>query len=549
MKRSLLLARQWTRAIPVTHHLQFPFHHVHFSPVTHASSIRVGHLRNAATMSSSDDPSVNFQRSTNSKRSDPKLLERTKYLLDPSNQLDATDPDLWTEADQILRAWLDENSSPDLSPLKRVECCLRLLDRLSNTLPKEEMFFISLLGPDIMSYLLKVWRVGLTRRTQNEAHLRRLLTPSFLAAKIDKYRWTSLFQPDSKTFNLLLNTAPMFPYRDGLAFADSLLCKLVEVSRDDDNNELPLMDTVSVATVMQAWVNYKQPDKAEEWLNRLESWKHDEYQNRLGKLLPNKIVYTIVLSGWAKVGNAQRAIETLERQLSSFLQGNHDCRPDTTTFNCVLDALAKSNDPSGWAVRQAKVVLERMKEFCIPDAHTWTTLIACYAKHKPSEAEKLLRQLEEKEEALHIAVYNAMLHSYSRRGDVKAATKLLEKLEASNDVSPNIVTYNTVLSAYSRRKTADAALEADAFFRRILGQKDITPTVATYGAMMQCWSRSNDIDAADRAEAILRGMNENGPAPNTACYNIVLSAWGIRQWREGTMPGMPLRDCYRCLKR
>jgi pentatricopeptide repeat protein len=290
--------------------------------------------------------------------------------------------------------------------------------------------------------------------------------------------------------------------------------------------EMPLMDVVSVATVMQAWVNQKRPEKAEEWLSRLESWQRDESRTHLGRLLPNKVVYTTVLSGWAKAGNAQNALDILERQMASFSQGNVDCRPDTATFNCVLDALAKSKDRTGWAPKMAQHVLEQMEEFGTPDAHTWTTLISCFVRHKPSEAEKLLRQLEENGAAVPVSAYNAMLSGYAHTGNVRAATNLLAKLEASNESSPDIVSYNTVLSAYGRLKTANATQQAETFFRRILEQKGITANVATYGAMMKCWSKSSDADAADRVEAILRGMKDTGPAPNTACYNIVLSAWG-----------------------
>jgi pentatricopeptide repeat protein len=538
MKRSLLFARQWTRIVSGPYQTKVRFHPILF-PAPHVPVVRTSRVRDFGSMTSSDDQCVHIKEERKKQQYHPKLLERTKYLLDPSNQLNATDPDLWTEADHALRAWLDPNIAPDLTALKRVEWCLRLLDRLSNILPKGEMFFVSLFERDILHQILRTWQIGVDVRSKNEQmNHRRLFTPSFMAAKIDKYRWTSLLQPDSQTFNLLLHAAPMFPYRDGVAFADGLLQKLVEVTRADDSmEELPLMDVASVATVMRAWVNHHQPDKADEWLRRLESWQREEGDTSLGKLLPNKLVYTIALSGWAKVGMAQNALDILERQLISFQQGNSDCRPDTVTFNCVLDALAKSNDRTGWAIQKAEQILREMKEFGTPDAHTWTTVLSCYMRQKPSMAERLLRQLEAEEgrDNIPVSAYNVMLNGYAHAGNIKAAVDLLEKLEGSSSaLRPDIVSYNTVLSAYARLKTTDAAHQADAFFRRIVHEEPrITPTVTTYGAMMQCWSKSSDLDAADRAEGLLRDMEQRGPTPTTACYNIVLSAWGNQATLRG----------------
>ena len=530
MKRSLLSARQWTHIASGPYQMKVQLHPLR-SPAHRSSVVRTGCFRYFSSTTSYDDRSAHIRHESNRQQYPPKLLERTKYLLDPANRLDATDPDLWTEADHALRAWLDPDITSDLSALKRVECCLRLMDRLSSILPKGEMFFVSLLDRDVMHQLLRTWRIGIDSRSKTEhINLQRLFTPSFMAAKIDKYRWASLVQPDSQTFNMLLSAAPMFPYRDGVAFADGLLQKLVEITRADDSTDLPLMDVASVATVMRAWVNHHQPEKADDWLQRLESWHIDVPHTHLGKLQPNKVIYTIALTGWAKVGVAQNALDILERQLISFHQGNDDCRPDTMTFNCVLDALAKSNDRTGWAVQKAEQILREMKEFGTPDAHTWTTLLSCFMRQKPSMAEKFLRQLEEGEEAgsIPVSVYNVMLNGYAHAGNVKAALDLLEKLEgSSSELRPDVVSYNTVLSAYARLKTADAAHQAEAFFHRVVHEEQrVTPTALTYGAMMQCWSKSSDHDAASRAEALLRNMEQNGPVPTTACYNIVLSAWG-----------------------
>lgn len=529
---------------------------------SHCSLTMTWHRPFATTTRNDHQRQVDAEESSSSSTPSAFLLQRTKHLLDPSNKLDPTGHALWIEADQVLRAWLDDDTdngqeTTGVPALKRVECCLRLLDRLASSMPKGEILFASILDTRILHQLLITWRRGLMSSTEDDndpsspssssssdeksslRRLRRQLTPSFLAGKIDKYRWFSLIQPDVKSFNLLLNTSKLFPFRDGVAFADAFLQKLVQVSQE--NNETPLMiDSVSVTTVMQAWVQNRQPQKADDWLERIQDWRKNGSDHTyhdgggLGEvLLPNHIMYTTVLSGWAKVGNAERALQILQMQLDDFQHGNLEAQPDTMTFNVVLDALAKSNDPS--AAVEADVILAQMREYsttldwnCSPDDHTWTNVLACYAKVKVKKAEKLLRQLEEHGEPLSLVTYNTMLNVYAQAGQASQAVDLLQKLESSSssNFQPDVTSYNTVLSAFAKSKAQDSALPADALWSRML-EKGISPTTISYGTLLQCWAKSKEPGAADRAEELLREMKRDpSTQPNIVCYNTVLSAWG-----------------------
>jgi len=530
LKRSVGFVRLWSREVPRrAHHARMYFHHVYFPPATPSlQKGSSGRFRNFATPTSFDDKSYHIEADSRTHEQYPSgLLERTRYLLDPANQLDGTDPNLWIEADHILQAWLDQDFALDFTPLRRVDSCLRILDRLSNTLPEGEMLFIPLLNQDILNQVFKTWRAGLDSPPTHDSNLKSLLTPSFLSTKIDKYSRTSLLHPGFRTYNLLLRAAPMFPFRDGIRFSDGLLHRLVHITRENSTKEMPpLMDVVSVATVMRNWVNQNQPEKAEDWLQRLESWQGCEDSSHLGQIRPNRVVYTTVISGWAKVGKAEKALDVLDRQIRSFNDGNHDCRPDTATFNCIFDALSKSKHPTGRESDIAQQLLAQMHDFGVnPDAFTWTSLMSCWVRHKPSEAEKLLRQLEKEVDPIPVSVYNAMLSGYAQSGNVKTALSLLRKMEVSSQCRPDIVTYNIVLSAYVRLKSADAAQQAELLFCRIQDQEGIIPTLTTYSTLMQCWSKSKELDGATHAEDILWRMEAMGLAPNTACYNIALSAW------------------------
>lgn len=555
------------------------------------------------------------------------LRQDTQHFLDPQTVLDTTDAELWRHADAILRGWLSfdldsqhhvdtttTTTTPLSSPLERVQVCLQILDRLAALLPQGEFLWVSsLLDRDILVHLLLLWKGGLRmddeerRKVSSQRHnnndnkeaqqaqsarLRRLLTPSFVASKLDQYRYASLIQPDASIFHILLETAACnqyFSHRHGMGFAHGLLLKLVQVtattsstlSSTDEEDDMSdghtpplLMDVVSVAIVMKGWIQHGQPHKAEEWLDRIESWqattpttKSSSSSSPLAQVRPNKILYTTVLSGWAQHGHAERAMTILHRQLEVYqTTGNSQCRPDTQTWNTGLGALAKSkhqntnNNAGNWVVTQAQqLVDELMPSYeCLPDDHTWTSLMSCYVKHKPSEAKKLLKQLETKHyyhhhdnnnnnntttteiQAVPLPVYNAMLQMYAHHGNVQSAIALLERMEAAAAAAsgpataPDAISYNTVLAAYCKLKDPTAAFQAEAFWD---GHADkFVPSIVTYGTLLECWAqhaKHSPKTAMDRMTAILHEMKEppqglsaaKAITPNTTCYNILLKTW------------------------
>ncbi len=91
-----------------------------------------------------------------------------------------------------------------------------------------------------------------------------------------------------------------------------------------------------------------------------------------------------MLDAWAKSGggraSAERAEEILEWMDRLHKGGNPDVKPDTITFNAVLDAWARSGDRM--APRRAEQILDHMDELyragnkgVKPDTYTYNTLI------------------------------------------------------------------------------------------------------------------------------------------------------------------------------
>jgi pentatricopeptide repeat protein len=494
------------------------------------------------------------------------LQQRTRQILDLNRSFPVDDAEMWKEAEQVVKLWLKQ-SSETTPPLERVEYCLKILDRLDRLLPQGAILYASMFEADLLNAILLVWRNGVSIDNDGASSSRRLrlhLSPSFLAEKVDKYRWSSLVQPDAKTYNLILDGASFYPPQDGVLFADSLLEKLIQVSNETGN--LNLVDTISIGSVMKAWVKHKQPQKAQDWLRRMQDLsshnnKYDDADDdEWNELQPNAIVYTTVISGWAKVGDAPRAEVLLQEQLQDYEQGNTSARPDTTTFNAVLDAWAKSKHPD--APQRAGAIVSQMQEWsallgegggwkCEPDEYSFTSLVICWAnsaKNGPEQAEGMLMELQtmatDGDTAVRptIVAYNAVLHAYAQADKAEQADRLLQRMldDETVLVRPDETTFNTVLSAWAKSKSPDAPLQAEALLADMQdGPVDTQPSVISYSSVLQCWAKSSSQGAAEHAEELLREMqghagNNPRAQPNIICYNIVLNAWGntARQTRD-----------------
>lgn len=486
---------------------------------------------------------MNDRRSFCANRSDVQqkdVLERAENLLDPSNRIRMDDPEIWREAADVLQSLSRMSINSTLLSMERVDGCIRLFDKLANALPQDEVLFASLLDTSILNNVLGHWLRGikiLNRQNQydpssNKKSNRRRqrgqpILPTDMAEKIDKYRWCSLVQPDHKTFFYVLDAASM----ERGNFANELLEKLLQVSKNTPSNIL--IDVASVCIVMKAWTQRRRPEKAEDWLRRMQVLCQDHGWQQMQ---PNTVAYTTVIHGWAQVGNADRAEDILKEQLSEFQDGNDTCRPDTRTFNAVLNAWAKAKQ-SPKAVDRCGSIIDQMIELssnagwdCAPDEYSITSTVVCFQNNAgPKKVEVLLEQLLEATKVTpSIATYNAILHGFAQAGNGEEAEKLLQTIIKNDQTSPDEITFNTVLSAWAKSNAPSAPQRAESILQTMQEEYKIRPSVVSFGAVLQCWCQYAKTfeSGAAAAEQVLRQMQQqDGVKPNIICYNIVLSAW------------------------
>ena len=160
-------------------------------------------------------------------------------------------------------------------------------------------------------------------------------------------------------------------------------------------------------TVVQSWAISGQPQKAEDFLHTMvmddETVKNDRKSpNDLDQSVqPNSQTFNIVLSAWAKTGEAERAEAILMEMHKLHVENDFDTRPTVVSYNTVLDSYAQKtnrivnankknknknkhikNDHQGedapWI--RAEAILNHMIDLCRggdhslkPTARTWNT--------------------------------------------------------------------------------------------------------------------------------------------------------------------------------
>lgn len=538
-------------------------------------------------------------------------------LLDANaDSLPVDDPDFWTNVERTLH-WLLRRRHKEVHEEEGIRTCIQVLDRLASGMPRDAAISASLLdGPvfwgnletSVLNKVLFFWKQQLLSNAQHRKHRgsRNILpSPSEMAEKVDRYRWTCLVQPNAASFNILIHAMVRV---EGVGSADTYLHRLLQVavqeisagSGDAEDRAFPLVDTIGIATVIQGWANAGEPEKAQQWLDRMVSGLDRTSKDPFALLhiQPNTRSFTFAMHGWARKGNAKHAQSLLEKLLDLYKEhGDENLAPDRVLFHTVLDAWSKVRDPNErrtTAPHCAAQLVEAMEQMGMsgsdkndpdisfsndvrPDMETWCMLAAIYArstsqKFGPMAAEKLLLEVERTlGEVASIVPVNRILYAYGNNLKMEDAERFLSarlELAASqrdHECQPNEITMNTLLAGFANvsKSRSDAPMKADAWLKRFHDQYGIAPSIQTYSNILNAWANSvgRRDDAADRAERILRHevvelyydgkqdqrhIRRNSVPPGrfnnaavhdfTVCLNIVLRAWAVHASRHKRKP-------------
>ena len=344
-------------------------------------------------------------------------------------------------------------------------------------------------------------------------------------------------------------------------------------------------DVVSHNTVLNALVRSKRMIEAEEFFG---TYDHDAVsygslmrgyaeqglvsqvvallkQMRDVDLTPSTECFNEVLHAHSKSKLPSRTEEFL---LWWLRESEDDARPDVCSFNIVLHALAQIGSDA--SIERAQSLFENMPS---RDEVTYTTLVAACSKlsssskalgsieriikrmwqddsirvdstvvanllfslarievqSMPDSATALIDEMKARRLPIELAVFNALVHCWSRSGRRDASTqalRILTMLETRKKPEPDIRTYTSVLDCLAKSREKSSFSEAEALLNRMesLGPK---PNTVAYTALIQSYARSTFPDKASKAHNVLNRMDAApwpGAKPNIVSYNLVLNA-------------------------
>jgi hypothetical protein len=276
--------------------------------------------------------------------------------------------------------------------------------------------------------------------------------------------------------------------RDALHTANELLENMA-----DDPDVHP--DSVSYATMIHGW------SRGVRHLARLPEagYRAEQLLQELEQLPPNRQrddhsrtkVYKAVITAWSKSGEsvAAQRVESLLSQLEGkFFNGHMDARPDMTTFLCMFDAYAKAGIPD--AEERCDALLQRMTHLrenyqldnLEPDRSVYNAILNALAKScQPSAAEKaeefltMMQTSPGSKLRPDIVTYSTVIDCHTKcGGGCQRAEELLRFVEGNyrggdKSLEPNAVFYSAILQAWAKTATVRGAEKAEGLLRRNLG--------------------------------------------------------------------------------
>jgi pentatricopeptide repeat protein len=180
--------------------------------------------------------------------------------------------------------------------------------------------------------------------------------------------------------------------------------------------------------------------------------------------------YSILISGWGKVGDSGKARELFEVMLE---QG---CPVDLLAYNSLLEALCK-----GGHVDEAKDFLNNMLSKKVePDAFT----------------------------------YSIFIRSYCMANDIHSAFSVLDKMKRCN-LLPNVFTYNCIIKQLCKNKKVEEAYQ----LLDEMISSGLKPDTWSYNAIQ---AYHCDHCEVNRALKLISRMEKDDCLPDHHTYNMVL---------------------------
>ena len=388
-----------------------------------------------------------------------------------------------------------------------------LLRKLRNTLPWSQSW------SDIQAYTLALRAWGWTNQVNREDAARHAeMLFNELQAQVNEGHLAPL---DVHIFNNLLNCYAK------AGMVDKAEALVSEMTGTEPNG-------ISYSLIIKALSNSKAPDAVPRAWAILESlgYRRDGSDSTLSPVFKVSIApLNSMLKFLAKRGLASEAEALLESIDDLVLEGKLEYGPDVSSYEAVLEALGKCNDPD--IVQRAESLVTRMEVSAemggnFPSLLAYNNLINCYGNlGVAGKAQRLYERLNDgivpvkPDEYTLGSTLKAIVNSGKSRESGLASVKALVNASKEGDSIDNKVISAHRLRLYAKWGMAD---EAEELLRQMK-----SPSVIHYTIVLNALAKLEDEKASDRAEKLFDKMSNNSDfAIDIAAYHGLLLNYSLR---------------------
>ncbi|KAL1803957.1 hypothetical protein DCAR_0935640 [Daucus carota subsp. sativus] len=253
----------------------------------------------------------------------------------------------------------------------------------------------------------------------------------------------------------------------------------------------------------------------------------DMYNEFRNQITPDRVTYNVLIRGWCKVGNMDKARQIMEemqksgvcpdvisytpfinaychernfRKVDEILEEMQEknCPPNVVTYTIVMHARGKAKE-----IDEALAISETMKKNgCVPDAAFCSSLIYILCKAgRLKDAQDVFEDMPNQGLIPDVLTYNTMITSACHHLQEENALKLLQKME-ENHCPPDLETYIPLLKMCCRLKR----IKMIYFLLSHMLRNDVSVGLDTYVVLIRGLCRSGKLEHACLffEEAVLR---------------------------------------------
>ncbi|KAJ1685564.1 hypothetical protein LUZ63_016954 [Rhynchospora breviuscula] len=282
---------------------------------------------------------------------------------------------------------------------------------------------------------------------------------------------------------------------------------------------------------MEAFIG-REPDKEEfcMLLDTLCKYKFPKiamelFNKRKYKYEPDEKMYTVLIYGWCRTSQLDRATKLLDEMIDRGIE------PNIVTYNTLLNGICRhvSLHPEtrfDRTIKSAEELLMEMRRRGIqPDVTSYSIVLHVYSRaHKPELTLCKFRAMKEQGISPSIATYTSVVKCLTSCGRLEDAYELLDEM-SNNGIQPAPATYNCFFKEYFGRKDVNTALN---LYQKMKGTGSFD--IHTYHILLRMFIK---LERFGPVQEIWKDMCEAGIGPDLDSYTLLVH--GLcekRKWRQ-----------------